>query len=79
MICLICRQAETAAGYISLPLVREEMSLVVNHVPAEICPSCGEGYLGEDVTMKLLQGAEAVFLSGSIENIYEFEELTLQL
>jgi YgiT-type zinc finger domain-containing protein len=75
MICLICRQAEITDSRISFPLLRGEMILTVKHVPAYVCPGCGEGYLEEEITMKLLQGAEAVFHSGTIEKTCDYEEL----
>jgi YgiT-type zinc finger domain-containing protein len=60
MICLICRQAETLDGLTSVHFERGEMRLVVNHVPARLCPSCGEAYVEEQVAVRLLREAEAM-------------------
>lgn len=79
MICLICRQAEIVDGRISLHFIRAETKLKMNHVPAHVCPVCGEGYVDEDVATILLQGAEALFLAGRIENICDYEELIFQI
>lgn len=58
MNCLICRQAETVDGLTSVHFERGEMKLMVNNVPARVCPSCGETYVEEDVAVRLLNHAE---------------------
>jgi YgiT-type zinc finger domain-containing protein len=72
MICLICRQAEIVNGLTSVKFVRNEFRLVVNDVPARICPSCKEAYVGEDVTMQLLRNAEELFNAGVLEKVIEY-------
>ena len=52
MICLICRQAEIIGGLRSVSFQRGEMHLMINNVPAHICPSCGEAYVGEEVAVR---------------------------
>ena len=34
---------------------REGQTVVVNEVPAEVCENCGEAYVAEDVTEKVLE------------------------
>jgi len=72
MLCLICRQAETMDGLTSVHFERGEMRLVVNRVPARVCPSCGEAYVDEDVAVRLLQEAEAMFAAGEMDGVIEF-------
>jgi YgiT-type zinc finger domain-containing protein len=72
MICLICRQAELVAGFTSVNFERGEMRLVVNNVPARICPSCGEAYVEEDVAVRLLQKAKEVSMAGILDNVIEY-------
>ena len=67
MICLLCRQAEIVAGLTSMVFVRDEMKLIVNEVPARICPHCGEAYVEEDIAVRLLQDAEEVSRAGVME------------
>ena len=74
MICLICRQAELADGLTSVIFERNEMRLVVNHVPARICPSCGEAYVDEDVAVQLLQDAESMSAAGEMDGVIEYNE-----
>jgi len=73
MICLICRQAETVDGFTSVTFKRGEMRLVVNHVPARICPSCGEAYVDEDVAVQLLQDGEAMSAAGELDSVMDYE------
>lgn len=72
MICLICRQAETVEGFTSVTFERGEMRLVVKHVPARICPSCGETYVEEVVAVQLLQNAEAMSTAGEMDGVIEY-------
>jgi YgiT-type zinc finger domain-containing protein len=73
MICLICRQAETVDGVTSVRFERGEMRLVVNNVPAQVCPSCGEAYVEEDVAVRLLRDAEAMSAAGEMDGVIEYD------
>ena len=73
MICLICRQAETVDGLTTVRFERGEMRLVVNNVPARICPSCGEAYVDEDVATQLLRDAEEMSEAGEMDDVIEFD------
>ena len=74
MICLICRQAKTVDGFTSVTFERDEMRLVVNHVPARICPSCGEAYVEEDVAVRLLQSTEEMSAAGVMDEVIEYNK-----
>lgn len=74
MICLICRQAETVDGLTSVYFERREMRLVVNNVPARICPSCGDAYVDEQVAVSLLRGAEAMSAAGDVGGVIDFNK-----
>ena len=67
MICLICRQAEIIGGLRSVSFQRGEMHLMINNVPAHICPSCGEAYVGEEVAVRLLRDAEELSKAGMLD------------
>ena len=75
MNCLICRQAEIVEGFTSVTFERDEMRLVVKNIPARICPSCGEAYMDEDVTVQLLQEAEEISVAGEMEGVKEFAKI----
>jgi len=70
--CLICRQAETVDGLTFLTLERDETKLVVNGVPARVCPGCGEAYVDEDVALRLLQRAGQMLEMGEHEEIWNY-------
>ena len=75
MICLICRQAETIDGLTSVKFERGEMRLLVNHVPARVCPSCGEAYLDDEVAMRLLREAEETSKAGISDDVTEYNKV----
>jgi len=75
MTCLICRQAETVDGLTSIHFSRGEVRLIVNNVPARICPSCGEAYLAHVVAERLLQHAEKNYSSGYLDSFQEYQAI----
>ena len=46
--------------------------MVVKCVPAQVCPNCGEAYLNEDVTAKLLKDAEERANAGAQVEIRQY-------
>ena len=64
MTCVICRKGQTGPGRATVTLERGGLTLVVRSVPARICENCGEEYLDEDTTSKLLQQADAAAHAG---------------
>jgi YgiT-type zinc finger domain-containing protein len=72
MNCLICRQAELIAGLTSVHFERGEMKYEINHVPASVCPNCGEAYVEEDVASTLLHQAAEISETGVLECVAEY-------
>jgi YgiT-type zinc finger domain-containing protein len=72
MICLICRQSETAAGRTSVNFERGEFRLQVNNVPARVCPACGEAYVDEEIAVQLLKSVEEIYRTGMRENVIDY-------
>ena len=64
MTCVICRHGATREGTTTVTLERGGLTLVVKGVPAQVCESCGEEYLDEDTTARLLQDAERAAREG---------------
>jgi len=58
MNCLICKQGETQNGTVTVTLERDGATLVFKNVEAEVCVNCGEAYLDEATTARLLQAAD---------------------
>ena len=59
----------------SVNFERGEFRLVVNNVPARICPSCGEAYVDEEVAVKLLQDAEEMSKAGINDDVIEYNKV----
>jgi YgiT-type zinc finger domain-containing protein len=72
MKCVICNEAETIPGTTSVLLEREQLTLTVNNVPAQICPNCGEAFTDEIVTACLLREAEKMAKAGTKVNVREY-------
>jgi len=72
MRCVICKQGEIRPGIATVMLERNGMILVVKSVPARVCENCGEEYVDEDITARLLREAEDAARSGVQVDIREY-------
>jgi YgiT-type zinc finger domain-containing protein len=72
MKCSICKQTETRPGKVTLTLERDGVTLVIKGVPAEVCPNCGEEYVDECTTRKLLKTAEEAVQVGVQVDIRDY-------
>jgi len=75
MNCVICRQPEIAEGFTSIAFERDEVTLVINSVPAQICRNCGEAYLDENISIQLLGLVEEIVEEGIARGEYLYAEL----
>jgi YgiT-type zinc finger domain-containing protein len=73
MKCVVCKQADVKPGTTTVTLERDELTLVIKNVPARVCPNCGEAYVDEDVTGRLLRDAEAMARSGAQVDIRQYQ------
>lgn len=58
MKCTICKQGETQPGKATVVLERGQTTVVIKDVPADICENCGEYYLTEELSAKVMEMAE---------------------
>ena len=72
MKCVICKQAETSPGKVTVTLERDALTLVIKGVPARVCPNCGEEYVDEEVAARLLETAEEAARAGVQVDIREY-------
>ena len=72
MKCVLCRNGETQTGVTMVPLQRGETIVVLKDVPAKICDNCGEYYLSESVTRKIMVRAERAVKSGAEVEILRY-------
>lgn len=48
-----------------MTLQRDETTVVIKHVPAKVCGQCGEYYLSEEMTGKVMAMAEEAVSKGA--------------
>lgn len=72
MKCIICKQAETRLGKATVTLEKDNITLVIKGVPARVCPNCGEEYVDEIITERLLQVAAEAARTGVQVDIREY-------
>jgi YgiT-type zinc finger domain-containing protein len=70
MYCTICRQGETQSGTVTVVLERSQTTVVIKDAPAGICENCGEYYLTEELTKKVMAMADE-----AVQNNVEVEVL----
>ena len=64
MMCVICKNGETEPGTATVTLERDSATVVIKGVPARVCKNCGEEYVDEGITARLLKTAEEAVRSG---------------
>ena len=57
MKCVVCKEVDTRHGIITITLRRVGATLVVNDVPAQVCPDCGEEYVDAKIAAEVLRSA----------------------
>ena len=72
MKCLICKQGETQPGLTTVSLQRDERTLIIKGVPADICDNCGEYYLSPEIAKRLYRQAEESLQHGAEVEIGRF-------
>jgi YgiT-type zinc finger domain-containing protein len=58
MKCAICVGGETAKGFSTVLLEKDEKILVFKRVPSDICENCGEEYISSEINRALLRQAK---------------------
>ena len=72
MRCIICKHGHIQTGKATVTLERDGLTLVIKGVPAMVCSTCGEEYVDEDTTARLLQTAEQAAGAGVQVEIREY-------
>ena len=70
---MICKQGETRRGTATITLEREKATLVFKDVPADVCAVCGEEYIDEATTARILKAAEEAARSGVQVDVREYK------
>jgi YgiT-type zinc finger domain-containing protein len=61
MKCVICKEGEYRAGFVTVVLTRDESTVVIKKVPGYICSQCGEYELDSEVLKSVQAIAESAF------------------
>jgi YgiT-type zinc finger domain-containing protein len=72
MNCVICKATGVRAGVTTVTLERGSTIVIIKEVPAEICDSCGEYYLAEDITERVISHAEGAAARNTEVEIIRF-------
>lgn len=72
MKCVICKKGETQPGTSTVTLERDTATLVVKLVPARVCQNCGEAYMDEKTTSRLLKTAEEAARAGVCVDLRDY-------
>ena len=72
---MICKQGHTRPAQITIVLERNGYSWKKEGVPAQVCDSCGESFVDEDVTSQILAQAEASIQADTEKDLYPFLSL----
>ncbi len=73
MKCVICKHGKIKEGEVSVTLERDGMTIVFKQVPAHVCTNCGEEYVSEEITSRLLKIAEESLSSGITVDIRQYK------
>ena len=73
MKCLMCKNENTTDGTTTVTFERDGMTLVIKNVPAQVCRNCGEAYVDEEITSRLLETAEQAACEGVQVEVRNFQ------
>lgn len=72
MRCLICKEGEYALGLVTVVLTKNDSTLIIKAVPAEVCQQCGEYTLDSATTNIVTEMAKEAFSKGAEVEIRRF-------
>ena len=72
MKCAICKSGDTVPGATTVTLERGETAVVIKGVPADVCTNCGEAYVDEQTTRRLIQLADVAARTGGPVEVRQF-------
>lgn len=72
MNCVICKTGNTSPGHVTVTVQRADTTVILKHVPADVCENCGEYYLSSEVAVQVFQKAELAVKSGAEVEILRF-------
>ena len=58
MKCVMCKYGETQPGKVTVTFHRDDTVVIIKEVPADVCRQCGEYYVDDAITARVLAMAE---------------------
>jgi hypothetical protein len=72
VMCVARKVGRTRRGRVAVTLDRENTTLAFKVVPTEVCANCGEAYVAEQVSRRILAAAQLAARSGVRVDVREF-------
>lgn len=72
MKCIQCDEGITIDGLTTVAFEKNGIAFLFRHVPAMICPVCGEEYLSEEIQERLADITERCLEPGLTINVFDF-------
>ncbi len=72
MKCALCKHGKTEPGTATVTLTKEETTVVIKGVPADVCDNCGEYYLDEVATRRVMEIARRAVENGAEVEIVRY-------
>ena len=72
MRCTNCKSGDVVPGTTTVTLERGRTIVVIKTVPAGVCANCGEEYVDEQTTRRLMDLADAAALTGAQVEVRQF-------
>lgn len=70
--CVVCKHGEVVGGTTTATFERGDTTVVIKAVPAGVCGNCGEEYVDETTTRRLLEIADAAAIAGDQVQVRQF-------
>ena len=74
MKCVICKTGTTVPGTTTITFESGETTVVFRSVPAEVCSNCGEAYVDEPTSRRLLEFAQNAAQNGIQTETRQYQE-----
>lgn len=74
--CPMCPAGTLEEGTTTVTMEREGATIVFKEVPADVCATCGEAYLDEDVSERIYRQAEEAVEAGVEVDVRRYDSRT---
>ncbi|MCA1917593.1 type II toxin-antitoxin system MqsA family antitoxin [Methanospirillum hungatei] len=73
MKCVQCNEGVTVDSFTTVAFEKNGVAFLFRHVPAMICPVCGEEYLSEEIQDRISEITNRCLEPGLSVNVYDFQ------